>query len=309
MLTVAVQQDAADGCACLHLGNGTGHKIEAIEPSVAAVLQNDAVAAICIVCNRDLHSDGAVAIICDVEHGHAHIVIGGACCDIIDSNILLKALGIRKGHINGLSTLFNDYLMCWDLLEGIGIGCYTGGDVYQVTILIILDIQEIITFVVATEVAAGALVANNDPGHSRSHLRGILVGGIGIGGHQVINTICLRHIHSDGVGICTVIIQLGNFFPITAIQFDLQILAAVHGNKVLSSCGSAPLLGLDSNAAAALCYFVNILIEGSKVAVVVKTPVGEHSHINGITIRQQGVVGGRTPAGTHVGVAVIAIVH
>ena len=218
-------------------------------------------------------------------------------------------MGIRKGHINGLGTLFNDYLMCWDLLEGIGIGCYTGGDVYQVTILIILDIQEIITFVVATEVAAGALVANNDPGHSRSHLRGILVGGIGIHCQQVINTICLRHIHSDGVGICTVVIQLGNFFPITAIQFDLQVLAAVHGNKVLRSCGSAPLLGLDSNAAAALCYFVNIFIKGCKVAVVVKTPVGEHSHIDGITIRQQDVVGGRTPAGTHVGVAVIAVVH
>ena len=38
MLTVAVEQDAADGSADLHLGDGTGDKIEAIEPSVAAVL-------------------------------------------------------------------------------------------------------------------------------------------------------------------------------------------------------------------------------------------------------------------------------
>ena len=42
---------------------------------------------------------------------------------------------------------------------------------------------------------------------------------------------------------------------------------------------------------------------------MVESPVGKHSHINGIAVRQQDIVGGRTPAGAHIGIAVIAIVH
>ena len=42
---------------------------------------------------------------------------------------------------------------------------------------------------------------------------------------------------------------------------------------------------------------------------MVKTPVGKHSHIDSITVGQQDVVSGRTPAGAHIGIAVIAVVH
>ena len=42
---------------------------------------------------------------------------------------------------------------------------------------------------------------------------------------------------------------------------------------------------------------------------MIEAPVGKHGQVNGITVGQQDIVGGRTPAGTHVGVAVIAVIH
>ena len=228
MLVIAVQQDTADSSAGLNLGNSASYKVKAVQPSIVAVLQNDAIAAVCIVSDRNLHSDGTIAIICDIEHSHAHVVIGSACSDIVDGNILLKTLSIGTSYINSFSAFFNDYLMHRHIFIGIAVQHRSGSDIHQITVLIVLDIQEIAAFVVAADICAtGALLTHHDPSHSGGNFCRLLVGGVGVQRQQEVHTVFLRHIHSNGIGGSTVIVQRGDFFPIAVVQSYLHTFTAV----------------------------------------------------------------------------------
>ena len=307
MFLVAVEQDAADSGACLHFGNCAGDKVEAVLPGKHIILQDDARAGIGIVGNRNGHGDSTVVI---GDNGNTvPSVVGGSVCHTIGGNILSKAITGLKSHIDRFGAFFDNYLVGRNIPIVISSNRVCG-NVHQVTVLIVFDIQELAAFIVAAKVcAAGALLAHHNTGNSGGNFCRLLVGGVGVQRQQEVHTVFLRHIHSNGIGGSTVIVQRGDFFPIAVIQNYLHTFATIHRNKVLRSSGSAPLLGLNGNTAAAFCHFINVFIEGGKIAGVVESPVGKHSHINGIAVRQQDIVRGRTPAGTHVGVAVIAVVH
>ena len=307
MLCIAVQKNTGNCSAGRYLGDVADDKVEAVQPAIVVILQDHTVTGFQVIRHGNLDSNRAITVVSNVQLCHVHIVIRSATGHIIDSDIGNKRLAVFKGHINCLGAFFHNDLMGRN--RSTPTLSLTGGNIHQVTILIVLNVDKFVISVVRGNIAAGALVANHDSSNSRGDLCRLGIHCVGILRHHIVNAVFGGDIYGDGVGICTVIRQGGNFFPITVIQRHLQTLAAGDRHEVFCSCASAPLLGLDSQSAATFSYFVDILIEGSEVALVIEAPVGEHGQVNGITVGQQDIVGGRTPAGAHIGVAVIAVIH
>ena len=145
----------------------------------------------------------------------------------------------------------------------------------------------------------------NGSGRSNAGVLGILCAGIH--SHQVVSACSCRCGESQAVSGFGIIGNLHAFhrFPFVGVQAHIQ---AGYIRKACSGSGSSPLLGFDGQRLAGFGSIL-VLIESCEITIVVELPVGEHGYIPGISVRQQDVVGGGTPARAHIGIAVVTEIH
>ena len=129
---------------------------------------------------------------------------------------------------------------------------------------------------------------------------------VGVEANNVVGAFVLWHSEREGGLAAAGIFEHVQLLPAVAVQVHVQILEIV---EVAVLEGGAVGLGryrqLRTGAGG-----VGVLVKaGERAAAGIKAPVGEHGHVPGIPVGQQNVVRGGTPAGTHVGIAVVPVVH
>ena len=129
---------------------------------------------------------------------------------------------------------------------------------------------------------------------------------VGVEAHNVVGAFVLWHSEREGGLAAAGILEHVQLLPAVAVQVHVQILEIV---EVAVLEGGAVGLGRYRQLRAG-ADGVGVLVEaGERAAAGIKAPVGEHGHVPGIPVGQQNVVRGGTPAGTHVGIAVVPVVH
>ena len=129
---------------------------------------------------------------------------------------------------------------------------------------------------------------------------------VGVHAHEVVGALLCGGGEGEGALSVSRFLVLLDLLPLVVIQEHIQVregieVAALEGGTVGLRVHCHLCAGTDA---------VFVLVEAGKcTAAGPEAPVAVHGHIPGIPVRQHDVVGGGTPAGTHVGIAVIPVIH